>query len=59
MSPLNLNPQNISQMFSQYVKAIIWTLLWAIIGLASLAVAYVAVRGIWVAVKLAMQAVGI
>ena len=59
MSPFNLNPQNIAQTFSQHVKAIVWILLWATIGLASLAGAYVAVRSIWVAVKLGMKAIGI
>jgi hypothetical protein len=61
MSPfnLNLNPQNIAQTFSRFVRAIVWFLLWATIALASLAATYVAVRGIWVAVKLAMKAIGI
>ena len=61
MSPfnLNLNPQNLAQTFSQFIRALVWLLLWAIIGLASLATAYVAVRGIWVAVKLAMKAIGV
>ena len=61
MSPFNfnLNPQDIAQTFSQYVKAIIWILLWATIGLASLAGAYVAFRGIWIAVKLVMKSIGI
>jgi len=61
MSPfnLNLNPQNLAQTFSQYIRAFVWLLLWAVIGLASLAAAYVAVRAIWVAVQLAMKAIGI
>ena len=62
MSPFNfknINPQEISQRFSLYVKAIVWILLWSTIGLASLAAAYVALRGIWVAAKLILEAIGI
>lgn len=61
MTPFNLNqdPQNFARIFSHYVKAIVWILIWAIIALASLAGAYVAIRGIWIAVKLILKAVGI
>lgn len=53
------DPLYIARTFSQYVKAMLWTLLWFIIALASLAGAYVAVRGIWVAVHFILKAVGI
>jgi len=61
MTPFNLNqdPQNFARIFSQYVKAIVWTLLWVIIALVSLAGGYVAVRGIWIAVKIVLKALGI
>ena len=57
MSPLNHNPQFLAEVFSQYVKALVVILLWTIIAIASLAGAYVAIRGLWAGVKYVLTAV--
>jgi hypothetical protein len=59
MSPFNfhIDPDNIARVFSQSVKAIVHILLWATIGLASLAAACVVLSGIWAAVKFALKAI--
>ena len=45
--------------FPKYVRAGISFLLWLVIAAAALAVTYIALRGIWVAVQIALQALGI
>ena len=45
--------------FANLVKAGCLFLGWSLIGLASLAVTYVAVRGLWVGVKMVLSALGI
>ena len=61
MSPFNFNqdPVNIARTFSQYVKAMVWILLWILIALASLGGAYLAVRGLWLAVNLVLKSMGV
>jgi len=61
MNPFNFNrdPENFARLFSQYVRAIVWTLMWAIIAMATIAASYVAVRGIWVAARFVSKAIGI
>ena len=56
---LSHDPEGMARAFSQYVKAIVWILFWAIIAMASIATAYVAARGLWVAVKLIVNGLGI
>jgi hypothetical protein len=45
--------------FSNIVRSCVLILVWAIVAVASLAVAFVAFRAIWHAVKLALNALGI
>lgn len=61
MSPFNFNqnPQYLAQTFAQYIRAIVAILIWTVVGLACLAGAYVAIRGIWVAVQFLQNALGI
>ena len=61
MSPLNFNqdPQIYTSIFTQYVKALVRFLLWGTIALASLAGTYVAIRGILIAVKIVLKALGV
>ena len=51
-------PQQIARQFSSYVKAGIQLLAWSVVAVASLAAGYVAVRGIWAAVKMILVALG-
>ncbi len=61
MSPFNFNqnPQYLAQTFAQYIRAIVAILIWTVVGLGSLAGAYIAIRGIWVAVQFLQNALGI
>lgn len=59
MSPFNQNPGDLVRIFVMYIKAIVQFLIWATIGLVSIAAAYVAARAVWVAVKTILQALGI
>ena len=45
--------------FPKYVRAGISFLLWLVITAAALALTYIALQGIWVAVQIALQALGI
>jgi hypothetical protein len=56
---INRDPQYLAQTFAQYVRAIVSVLIWSVFGLACLAAAYIAVRGLWVAVQFLQHAVGI
>lgn len=57
------NPNNKLQQFTgtfvNFIKSAVEFLVWLIVGLASLAAAYVAVRAILVAVKITLNALGI
>jgi len=57
MNLFNQNPQFIAQVFSQYVKALVMILVWAIVALTSIAATYVAMRGLWMAVKYVLTAI--
>ena len=57
MNLFNQNPQLIAQVFSQYVKALVWILIWTVIATASIAGAYVAIRGLWMAVTYVLTAI--
>jgi hypothetical protein len=57
MNLFKQNPIFIAQVFSQYVKALVMILIWSIIALASIAGAYVAVRGLWMAVRYILTAI--
>ena len=59
MTPSNRDPLGFAHAFSQYVRAIVHILIWATIGLASAAGAYVALRATLVAVKIVLKALGI
>ncbi len=61
MSPFNpfRNPENIAHIFAQYVRSMVQLLIWATIGLASLAATYVGIRAILVAVRYVLDALGI
>lgn len=59
MASPNANPEYIARTFSQYVKAVVQILVWAVIGLTSLAAAYVTIRALWIAVQMILQALGI
>jgi len=56
---LNNNLQSFIRIFSQFVWNMVYFLIWATIGLASLAATYVAVRTLLVAVGLILRALGI
>ena len=45
--------------YTAWIKAIIQLLIWSLIGLAVLAASYVGIRGILVAVKVVLNALGI
>jgi len=53
------NPENLAHMFSQYVKSLVLFLAWGTVALVSIAGAYLAVRIVWVAVKIVLKAIGI
>ena len=55
----NRNPENLARIFSQYVRAIVQFIVWAIIGLAAIAAGYVSLRAILVAVRIVLTALGI
>ncbi|MFC1762825.1 hypothetical protein ACFL6U_12200 [Planctomycetota bacterium] len=57
MRPFNHNPQFLAQTFSQYVKALVIILLWTIIAMASMAGAYVAMRGLWAGARYILTAI--
>jgi hypothetical protein len=60
MTPnVNRDPQYLAQAFAQYIRAAVSILIWTVIGLACLAAAYIAIRGIWVAVQFLQNAIGI
>ena len=59
MASPRINPEQIARTFSLYVKAGVRILVWAVIGLASLAAAYLTVRALWIAVQMILQALGI
>jgi len=56
---LNNNLQNFTRIFSHFVWNMVYFLVWIIIGLASLAATYVAVRIIVVAAQHVLRAIGI
>jgi len=45
--------------FPNYVKAGLQPLVWLVVGAAALAGAYIALRGIWTIVQIALTALGI
>ncbi len=53
------NPENIARIFSEHVRSMVRILIWATIGMASLAVAYVCGRAILVGVRIVLGALGI
>ena len=53
------NPEYLAQLFAQYVRAIVQIVIWATIGLASLAAGYVGVRAVLVAVRMVLNALGV
>ena len=55
----NNNLQNFVRIFSQFVWNMVYFLIWATIGLASLAATYVAARTIIVAAQHVLRAIGI
>ena len=55
----NNNLQNFTRIFSQFVLNMVYFLIWATIGLASLAATYVAIRALLVAVGHILRALGI
>jgi len=57
MNLFNQNPQLIAQVFSQYVKALVLILVWTVIAMTSIAGAYVAIRGLWMAVRYVLTAI--
>ena len=59
MSSLNLNrnPEDISKVIGQFVRAFVQTLIWITIALASIAVAFIAARMIWAAVTYSVRLV--
>ena len=61
MNPCNpfRNPANIARVFSQYIRAIVHFIIWALIGLAAIAAGYVGIRAILVAVRFVLDALGI
>jgi len=59
MNPSNRNPENFSRIFSQYVRALVQFLIWATIGLTSVAGAYIALRAVLVGVNTVLRALGI
>jgi hypothetical protein len=54
----NRNPENLARLFSQYVRAIVQFIVWALIGLATIATGYVGVRAILVGVRTVLRALG-
>ena len=56
---LNNNPQSFIRILSQFVWNMVYFLIWATIGLASLAATYVAIRTLFVAVGHILRALGI
>jgi hypothetical protein len=59
MSPFHpKSPQDIVQIVSQYVRALVGFLFWSIVAASAIAGAYVAARVILVAVKTVLKAVG-
>ena len=61
MNPSNpiRNPENLARVFSMYVRALVQFTIWAIIGLAAVAGAYVGLRAILVAVTTVLKALGL
>ena len=59
MIPSNRDPLNFARIFSQYIRAIVQFIIWAVIGLAAIAAGYVGVRAILVAVRIVLRALGI
>jgi hypothetical protein len=61
MNPSNptRNPQELARTFARYVKALVLFVAWGIVGLVSVAGAYLAVRVVLVAVRLVLNALGI
>ena len=59
MLNLKIDPETIAKTFSKYVKSIMQILLWTTIGAAALAVTYVALSGIWMAVEFALKELGV
>lgn len=59
MTSPKINPEHIAQTVSLYVRAAVRILVSAVIGLASLAAAYIVTRALWLAVQLIQHALGI
>lgn len=55
----NINPENFARVFSQYVRAIVQFVIWAIIGLTAIAGGYVGIRALLVGVRIVLRALGI
>jgi hypothetical protein len=53
------NPENIAHCFSQYIKAAVKILIWSVIAIASLAAAYIAIKGVWFILQMALNGLGI
>lgn len=53
------NLQNFARAFSDFIRSSVDILIWATIGLVSIAAVYVAIRAVLVAVRTILQALGI
>lgn len=53
------NPENLAQIFAQYVRAVVQFVIWATIGFAALAGAYVGFRAVLVGVRTVLRALGV
>jgi len=59
MMPFTQNLQNFARVFSDFVKSIVHILIWATIGFAGLAAAYVGCKIILVMAKTILRSLGI
>jgi len=59
MMPSSQNLQNFARAFSEFVKSVVHILIWAVIGFAGLAAAYVGFKIILVMSKTVLRSLGI
>ena len=57
MNPNN-KPRQFIHVYSEYVRAGVHFMVLSIILIAALSASYVALRGIWVGIKMVLQAIG-
>ena len=55
MTLFNRDPESMAKTFSQYIKAAIQILSWAVVGIAALAATCVVLSGIWIAAKFILK----